>query len=65
MRVRFSPLGQMLDEMGEAGADFVKYEQRLLRKEARRAEEAQRRRETMAKKRHGPAAVCRGAAVLG
>lgn len=47
LRVRFSPLGQMLDETAGIDPEFLKYERRLQRKETRRVEEEQRRRETM------------------
>ena len=47
LRIRFSPLGRMLDEMAEPAPDYLTYEQRLLRKEQRRVEEEKRRRETM------------------
>jgi hypothetical protein len=43
LRLRFSPLGRMVEELGEANPDF----QRFLRKQRLRAEEEQRRHDTM------------------
>jgi superfamily II DNA or RNA helicase len=47
MSVRFSPLGRMMEEVAETDPDFLKYEERFLRKERQRIEEEERRRETM------------------
>ncbi len=47
LRVRFSPLGRLMEEASETDPDFLKYEERFLRKERQRREEEERRRETM------------------
>jgi SNF2 family DNA or RNA helicase len=47
LRIRFGPLGQLLEEMPAPSPDFLRYQERLLRKEQRLMEEDQRRRETM------------------
>ncbi len=47
LRLRFSPLGRIMEEAAETNPDFLKYEERFLRKERQRIEAEERRHETM------------------
>jgi len=50
LRMEFSPLGRMMNEMETLDrTEFERHARRLARKDQQRAEEAQRRRETMAR----------------